>query len=415
MTAHRKQRIAYVNHTGKVSGAEKILLSMLRGLDRTRFEPVVLCPAEGNLRQMVEEEGIPCAFVPTLNARFTWRPGELLRYMVSVFRVMLAMRDQIARVNPDFVHANSVRAGIVATLATIGTSRPVVWHVHDNLPRHPLSVVIRLLAYASKRTRIVAVSRATAEAFSGSVPFKDRIQVIHNGIDLSRFPLKGEKAPLKDELGISQRGFLVCAVGQICYRKGLRDLLEAFSQIYDDAPEVHLAIVGKPVFPHEEAHRDELVAMAIAAGIADRAHFAGERNDISAVMQSTDLLVLNSLEEPFGLVLVEAMSCGTPVLATRVGGIPEIVSDRESGWLIDRGDTSALASKLLELSRDPASLDRVARFARESVCPRFSIERFLADLHMFYERLSKLPCTEQIVQAPVVFAGLHDPQGDQHV
>jgi glycosyltransferase involved in cell wall biosynthesis len=412
----RRQRIIYTNHTGRVSGAEKVLLSMLRGLDQTRYEPFVICPAEENLQSKLQHEGIPCATVPILHARFTWRPSELFRYLSSFARVILATRKEIERSDPDFVHANTVRAGIAATLSTLGTRRIIVWHVHDDLPPHPLSKVIRLLAYSSKRTEIVAVSKATAKSFCGAFSFKGRMHVISNGTDLNQFPLKrlGE-SPLKSELGISEQSFLVCAVGQICARKGLRALLEAFSQIYDDAPSIHLAIVGKPVFSHEEQYRDELVETAEAAGISDRVHFTGERQDISSILRSADLLVLNSLEEPFGLVLVEAMSSGTPVLATRVGGIPEIVTDSKSGWLIERNDTAGLASKLLEISTDRGLLGEVARYAHDEVSPRFSLERFLSNLHAFYAELAKLPCLEQELKAPVLLPACHNQQGDQHV
>jgi L-malate glycosyltransferase len=99
------------------------------------------------------------------------------------------------------------------------------------------------------------------------------------------------------------------------------------------------------------------------------------------------LLVLNSREEPFGLVLVEAMSSGTPVLATRVGGIPEIVRDSENGWLVDRSDTAALARKLLELSQNTTLLESTAQHAREVTCPEFSVERFHGKLHGFYAEL----------------------------
>jgi len=416
VTISGKQRIAYTNHTGKFSGAEKVLLSMLRGLDKTRYEPLVICPAEENLQDMVGAEGIPCATVPVLHARFTWRPRELFRYILSFIGLILKTRKEIERYDPHFVHANTVRAGIAATISTMGTHRTVVWHVHDDLPQHPLSKVIRLLAHSSKRTQIVAVSKATAETFLGTYSFEGRVHVIPNGTDLRQFPLKrtGE-SPFKNELGISEQSFLVCAVGQICARKGLRALLEAFSEIYDDAPLTHLAIVGKPVFSHEEQYRDELVEMTTAAGIADRVHFTGEREDISAILRSADLLVLNSLEEPFGLVLVEAMSSGTPVLATRVGGIPEIVTDAESGWLIQRNDTAALANKLLELSHNPSLLMQVARYAHDEVSPRFSLEGFLSNLHSFYTELTKLSCANRKIETSALFTELRKEQGDQHV
>jgi L-malate glycosyltransferase len=416
VTTPQRQKIVYTNHTGKVSGAEKVLLNILRGLDQTRYEPLVICPEEDNLQSMLQAESVPYASVPVLHARFTWKPSELLHYLFSFSRLILVTRKEIERCDPDFVHANTVRAGIAATLATAGTGRTIIWHVHDDLPKHPLSHIIRLLAYASKRTRLVAVSKATADAFSGSFSFKERIHVIENGVDLRRFPLKQPGgSPFKKELGISESNFLVCAAGQICARKGLRQLLEAFSQIYDEAPQMHLAIVGKPVFSHEEQYRDELVEAAIAAGISDRVHFTGERQDISNILQSSDLLVLNSSEEPFGLVLVEAMSSGTPVLATRVGGIPEIVVDAESGWLVEKHDTAGLAAKLLELSQNPRLLERVARYGREEVSPRFSIDRFLSKIHALYAELTSRHSRSRDVERPLLLTELRNERGDQHV
>jgi glycosyltransferase involved in cell wall biosynthesis len=248
-----------------------------------------------------------------------------------------------------------------------------------------------MLAFMSRRTRVFAVSQATAGRFCGRLPFGDRARVIHNGTDLRRFPLKrpGE-APFKAELGLSQESFLICAVGQICARKGLRELIDAFSGVHADAPHIHLAIVGRAVFEHEERYRTELLEQVKRAGLTERVHFAGERRDVAAILQSADLLVLNSRQEPFGLVLVEAMSCGTPVLAARVGGIPEIVTDSVTGWLVE-ADAAALGAKLVELSRQPEELARVARVARDTVCAQFSLEEFRRKLDEAYADLSPRP------------------------
>jgi L-malate glycosyltransferase len=409
----RRRRIVFVNHTGKVSGAERVLLHMLHGLDREAYESVVLCPAEGDLQRMVAAKNVPYATTPELHARFTWRPDLLLRYFMSFVWAIADLRGQVMRFDPDFVHANSLRAGIAATFATVGTDRLVVWHVHDILPRHPISRIIRILAYISTRVRVIAVSHATAQAFSGRLRFNDRVRVIHNGTNLNRFPWKQpDDARLKRELGLPEESFLVCAVGQICARKGLRELVDAFTRICRDAPQMHLAIVGRAVFQHEERYRDELFERVKDVGLENRVHFTGERRDISTVLQSADLLVLNSHQEPFGLVLVEAMSCGTPVLAARVDGIPEIVTDSVSGWLVEKGDGDALASKLMELSDQRDVLERVARVARDTVCPRFSLEQFVARLDAFYESLPIRPDTERKVLAAV---SVHHEEGDQFV
>jgi glycosyltransferase involved in cell wall biosynthesis len=150
---------------------------------------------------------------------------------------------------------------------------------------------------------------------------------------------------------------------------------------------MHLAIAGKVVFRHEEKYLDALRAAVMVSGIKNRVHFVDELRDVSPLLQAADLLVLNSLDEPFGLVLIEAMSSGTPVLATRVGGIPEIVSDSENGWLVEKGDTPALAAKLLELSHNRIALLQVAQHALRTTCPLFSLNRFHNELANLYAEL----------------------------
>jgi len=378
-------RILYVNHTANVSGAERVLLDMLKGLDRTRYEPVLLCPSEGRLRSEVRPLDVYCKPLPAVTARFSIRPNRLLRAMTSMCKAIFALRKQIWELKPDLIHANTIRSGLLATVAALGIDVPVVWHIHDILPRHPLSAVIRLFARLSSKTHIVAVSHATAQAFCGPWDFQGRARTIHNGIDLENFPLKvAGLSAFKEKLRIPPDGFLVCAIGQICERKGLRGVIEAFQRICKSAPQMHLAIVGTVVFKHEEPYYRALRELAERSTCADRIHFTGELSNVSEVLQGSDLLVLNSWQEPFGLVLIEAMSSGTPVLATRVGGIPEIVTDQVNGWLIERGDSVCLASKLLNLSRDSNNLAHVARIARQTTFPQFSLRRFHGNLARLY-------------------------------
>jgi glycosyltransferase involved in cell wall biosynthesis len=415
MIHYRKTRIVYINHTGHVSGAERVLLYMVRGLDRAKYEPYVLCPAESDLSRLLEAEGVLCLPAAPVQARFTRRPDLLMRYAASLWSAMAAMRKTILAIDPDVVHANTLRAGIVATLATIGTHLTVIWHIHDILPRHPLSTAIRILACLSGRTRMIAVSEATAKSFCGALPLSRKVRTIHNGIDLSRFPLKQKgSSSFRQEAGIPDDAFVVCAVGQICARKGLRELLDAFSMICTRAPEMYVAFVGKTVFQHEEQYRESLLAKTVSDAMGDRVRFTGEREDIPVVLQSADLLVLNSLEEPFGLVLVEAMSSGTPVLAARVGGIPEIVKDSENGWLVERGDTAILAAKLLELSQNRDWLARVAQLAQHETCPQFSLERFQNKLHAYYAELEARPDAQWGGRKQLVLARRGNKQGDLH-
>ena len=392
MTRSRKMRVVYVNHTGQVSGAERVLLDILRGIDRARFEPYLLCPTEGRLANEIKAEGIPCLPLPAVTVRFATRPDRMLRAVVPFWKAIVALRKLLLELRPDLVHANTIRSGIASTIATSGTAIPVIWHVHDILPEHVLSRGVRALARASRRTQIVAVSHAAAREFCGNLDFGGRVRTIHNGTDLRKFPVKSDRKPaLREELGIPADAFLVCAVGQICARKGLRELVEAFRLIQQRAPQMHLAVVGRAVFKHEQAYLESLVTAVRDSGCGERIHLTGELRDVSAILQAADLLVLNSRQEPFGLVLIEAMSSGTPVLATRVGGIPEIVSEPENGWLVEPDDTAGLARKLIELSSNRGMLEQAAHIGRTVKCPQFSMERFQKNLSRLYSEFESRP------------------------
>jgi len=385
MTHTSKTRVLYVNHTGRISGAEYVLLNILRGLHPSRYEAWVLCPAEGGLAEAACEEGALWLPLPPINARFTMRPETILQSLNQLWHVVRALRRYLISLNPDFIHANTVRAGIVATLGAAGLGRAVLWHVHDSLPHHPVSSVVRLLACLSRRTQIIAVSHATAREFCGQFPLQRKVRTIHNGIDLTRFPLKQTGASsFRKEMGIPEESFLICAVGQICARKGVKEVIYAIERIRRRNPGMHLAIVGNAVFAHEEEYRDSLLLAVCHSGLAERVHFTGQLKNVAPALQASDLLVLNSSEEPFGLVLIEAMSCGTPVLATRVGGVPEIVTDGSNGWLIEPGDTIGLSAKLLELSFADSSRRQVADVAHRTTSPQFSFQRFHRDLRRLY-------------------------------
>ena len=186
-------KIVSYNHTGKVSGAERLLLNALTRLDGVEFERIMVCPADGPLAGLAAEAGMPVNTVPNLEGRFTWRPGALLRYGKSFLEVIKDFREKIIELNPDLIHANSIRAGLVATGATLGLKMKVVWHLHDLLPRHPLSSAIRVVAALSKRSRMIAVSQAVRKNFGGqlSLFLNNRITVILNAIDLKSFSAVG--------------------------------------------------------------------------------------------------------------------------------------------------------------------------------------------------------------------------------
>jgi len=379
-------KILFYNHTGTVSGAERVLLLILAGLNPAKFETSVICPAEGELSQLVTELGIPVRSIGTLQARFTRRPDHLLRYLISFGKIMLQLRRQIREQQPDLIHANTIRAGLDVTAATFGMRVPVIWHLHDLLPRHPLSILIRAFAALSARTRPLAVSHAVAARFRANwLRSDDGIQVIHNAIDQNRFaqwPL--DRRTSRAAMGIGEEEFAIGVVGQITKRKGQQELIRAFARVASQVPNAVLLVVGAPLFNDDHRYLQELYQLAKTLGIADRVIFTGARNDIPTVMQSLDLLVLSSKAEPFGLVVLEAMAAQTPVLANAVDGVPEIITHSKTGWLVPAGDEAAMANALLKLAKDGLLRIELAESASTEVLPRFTAEKYFRQIEKLY-------------------------------
>lgn len=387
-------KILFYNHTGQASGAERMLTMILARLDAQVFGPVVVCPEAGALAKMVTDLGVPVETVSGLEARFTWRLAHLVRYAQSFCKVMRQLRRQVTTIKPDLIHANSIRAGLVATAATFGLRTPVVWHLHDLLPRHPLSTAIRIFASLSTRTRMIAVSDAVARNFRGcfSARLKNRVSVILNAIDLDKFQpgqfSQNGRDAVREELELGRDDFVLGIIGQLTPRKGQLELIDAFSEA--NVSRSALLIVGAPLFNRDGDYARQLEPEAEARGVAKRVRMLGARSDISAIMRSLDLLVVNSSAEPFGLVILEAMACGTPVLAVAVDGIPEIVEHGLNGWLLpprDKRDSRRLAEAIAHLSRSPELRARLAAQGRKHVVANFSLDRYLTELESFYQAI----------------------------
>lgn len=378
-------KILFYNHTGQASGAERLLLMILARLDRERFDPVVVCPEDGPLMKLAAEFA-PVAAVDCLKARFTWRADHLIGYLTSFLGVIQQFRQKVRSIKPDVIHANSIRAGLVATAATLGLKYRVVWHLHDLLPRHPLSSVIRAAAFLSRRTQMIAVSESVADNFVGSFfPLKKRVRAILNGIDLETFKRnQTARQEIREELQLDPADTVVGIVGQITPRKGQLELVGAFAQVLTKIPRATLLIVGAPLFNRDAEYATLLKKTAQELGLAEHVRFTGARSDVAAMMQAMDLLVINSSAEPFGLVAVEAMACGTAVLAAASGGIPEIIEHGKNGWLLQQGDERAIADAVVHLTSQPQLMAELAAQGEIRVASHFSAERYLAELQSFY-------------------------------
>jgi len=383
------QKIVYVNHTGLVSGAEKVLLVILEHLDRSRFEATVTCPPGTDLSQIIENKGVKFASLPHVRARFTWNPSRLWRYFRSYFNSIRDIRRSRVLESADLVHANSVRAGLLASFAARGTGIPVIWHVHDTMKKHPISMVIRCVALFLSPLSIIAVSRSTEKRFKGRLLrfASKRIPsaVIYNAVDMQRFhPEPSDRERVRTSLHLGSDHFVFATIGQLTPRKGQLETIRAFHRLSSRVPNVRLLVVGAAIFDHDHQYFESLKREVETLGLQESVLFLGQRSDVNAVLAASDSIIVNSKQEPFGLIALEALAAGKPVVAASVDGIPELMKDGETGLLTPLGDEEALVHAMQRVLSDPELYGKLASQGRMHVATYFTCASYIQQLEQFY-------------------------------
>jgi len=223
-------------------------------------------------------------------------------------------------------------------------------------------------------TRVITVSEYGFRCFAGKdlVP-RHRLEMVYNSADLSRASDDRESGvEFRRKHSIPEDRTLVAQVSWMIPEKGIADLLEAARLVLAENPRVHFALVG------EGARRREYTNRAAEVGLARHVTFTGQVEDPmgSGVYAAADIVCqVSRWEEVFGYVIAEAMSCGKPMVATRVGGIRELVEDGKTGFVVERGDAAAIADGILKLVADPALRERMGQAGREAARIKFDLEQ----------------------------------------
>jgi glycosyltransferase involved in cell wall biosynthesis len=249
-----------------------------------------------------------------------------------------------------------------------------------------LGVTLRLF------TRIVTVSEAVRRQVLRAGYPAWRVLTLHDAVDATTFSLDRVQAGarVREEFGCTTDHLLVCAVGRLSPEKGHGLLLAAFREVIAAVPEARLVLAG------DGPLRSRLQAQAAGWGLSDHVTFAGYRDDVEAIIAVSDLLVMPSLREGFGDPIIEAMALCKPVIASRVGGIVEIVRDGETGLLVPPGDPDALALAIVNLLRDPQARERMGLQGRQVALREFSVGRLADGLAKLYNELASAPSTREM-------------------
>ncbi|MBU4231665.1 MAG: glycosyltransferase family 4 protein [Proteobacteria bacterium] len=371
MDQDKKITVLFIIKPERSAGAEMVLVEAAARLSPDRFR--VICGLLTPDAEKVIPAHLPCVDfrMPGLNG-WVW-----LRFILQLCWV-------IYRCRVDLLHVNSYVPGNYARLAGTLMQVPIIidhWHGFTRFSRKR-RFICRVLGRFTDLS--LAVSRGVRDylvAQGGLDPAK--VRVVVNGVDVAAIDAARPGKVVRRELGLPEGLPVIGLVGRLDHwGKGHKELFEAMAPLMERHP-VQALIVGGG------RRIDEVRQLAASLGLAGAVHFLGERHDVPDLLNAMDIFVLPSYSEGLSLALLEAMAAGKPVIATAVGGTPEVVTEGDNGLLIPPRDAGALAGALERLLADPALAQHLGANARTHVREHFSLDRLGREINEIYIELAE--------------------------
>ena len=392
-------RILFLSSCVRGGGAGWSLYYLLRHLDRDVIEPLVVVPSEGIFGERFSELSVPVVVSSRLPERTAQqrfhrasRSTDATSYTLNLIdsaRFIPKLATIIRREKCQLVYCNNMMVKPIGALAAQLTDVPCVFHARNLHER-----LTEVLFYCEFLARLPAVKRVVSNSAASSMPFKravpNKVSVVHNGVDLEEYaPAAVPRGEFRRAHGIGQQQMVVGFTGNLIERKGLEPLIRAAAHLVAEGHDAIFVAAGRvPIGAALEGSPDGYLARCQALlrefGLQDRFHFVGFMPDVRPAVVDFDILVLPSLQEPFGRSLIEAMALGTPVVATRVGGIPEIIRDEVDGLLVPPNDPVRLASAIARLVEDSTLRRTLAESSRRRVRDCFDVVKLTAQLQAVF-------------------------------
>jgi len=345
---------------------------LAKEMARLGHEVELAVPAEGTLSTRATAAGIP---VHVVAIRSSLRTDSLLAKRWIDLRGVAELRNLLVDGRYQVVHLNLLRARVIGRLASVlaGNRNAVVSTIRGLDLENPAYLLMERVTNGVDRLT-VAVSEDTRNYLVTKGISAAKIRIIPNGLDLD----STDRTPVKQDALARELGTWSPVVGLVAYLyphvKGHEVFLRAAQRVLIEFPETHFAVVGGTLSPRDDFYRNRLGELAARLGITEAVSFLGHRADVLNLIDSMDVLVLPSVvREGFGMVLIEAMARRKPVIASRIGGIPDIIEDNLNGLLVTPGDHVGLAEAIARLLGDRDLRARLGNAGRRRVEEKFSI------------------------------------------
>lgn len=373
MKTGKKIRILQGIRQGKIGGGESYLMGLVENLDKSRFEPIVLSFTEGPMVEHLQKQGI------TTHVIHTEKPFD--------FRVWPKVAKLIKDEAIDLVHAHGTRAMSNMYRPALQNNLPLVYTCHGwsfHRDQNPLVKRLRILSekYLTKKAAInICGCKANRdEARKAFGRFKARI--IYNSVDHEKFSPYGAYKNIRAELGIAKEQIVVASIARFTVQKQPLKLIAAFAELCKQLDNVTLLMVG------DGEDKKASVDLIKSLGIENRVVMQSFRQDVPDLLAAVDVFVLPSLWEVFPIALLEAMSMGKAVIASNVGGTPEMVKHNFNGILVDVDNLQhELKDQMLRLCKDKNLRQRLSNNAIGSIYNQYNVSTLARKNETVYERL----------------------------
>jgi glycosyltransferase involved in cell wall biosynthesis len=374
----KRVSVLHIHRSSQIGGSELQMVNLVSNLNRERFLPIVACPINGPLTIKMRQAGVQVYDVPVRSV-LDLKSLQLLIHIIHHEQVRI-------------VHCHLGPSDILGTLAAMIGRAPVrLYTKHSIRPTYLTypSNLERLLAYhlghylLTKRvSSVIAVSGAVREALieCEGVPSR-KVITVFNGIDSSEYCQFIDRMDARRALGLPIEAQILLCVARLSPEKGQCYLLKAIEHVHGNFPDIHLLLAG------DGPSQQELIQQSESLGIKDTVHFLGMRNDIPLLLAASDVLVLPSLYEGFGLAIIEAMFAARPVICTDAGGPREIVQHGITGLLVPPANVNALAKAIKQILNDPAQAAIMGCVGRTNAAVKFTIQRMVAETEAIYDQL----------------------------
>ncbi len=355
--------VVHILENLNVGGLERLVANIVLGLDKDKFQTKVWCLVKGGkIYDELQKKGIEVEIVGLKSSR------DIISFTKLV--------NKLKHENIDIVHTHGITATNLGRIAAKIAGIPVIIaHMHSTYFSYSVKqrVIDKVLSWFS--SIVVCCSEAVADFIKEKEKISHKkIEVIYNGVDTEKF---------QPQAGIEKKGYMIGCVASLFEHKGHKYLLEAMVKVLNEfSKETKLLIIGEGVL------RKELESYAKELKIDTNVKFCGEMLNISEILPALDIVILpSSLREGLGLSLLEAMSCGVPVIGTNIGGIPEIIGNSKSGLLVAPGNHHELSSAIIKILSNKDLAKEMGELGRKITLDKFSQKIMMKKIESLYIRL----------------------------